>query len=76
MVFMASNPRGPSPLRPPQTPMSYTPSGQDGGLSPLDVALHPTFYAGRVAVVTGAASGIGRAGAVELAKYVLLLLSR
>ena len=68
MVFMASDARGPSPLRPPQTPVSYTPSEQDGGLSPLDAHLHPTFHEGRVAVITGAASGIGRAAALELAK--------
>ena len=30
--------------------------------------LHPVLHAGRVAVVTGAASGIGRAAAKELAK--------
>jgi len=33
--------------------------------------LHPTIQAGRVAVITGAASGIGRAAAIELAKSVL-----
>ncbi|KAK2465300.1 hypothetical protein APHAL10511_002654 [Amanita phalloides] len=33
--------------------------------------LHPTVQAGRVAVVTGAANGIGRAAAVELAKLGL-----
>jgi len=32
------------------------------------VELHPVFNAGRVAVVTGAASGIGRAAALEFAK--------
>jgi NAD(P)-dependent dehydrogenase (short-subunit alcohol dehydrogenase family) len=33
--------------------------------------LHPTLQAGRVAVITGAASGIGRAAALELAKLRL-----
>lgn len=72
MVFMGSDARGPSPLRPPQTPghqtPSYTPSEQDVDLGPLDAALHPTFHEGRVAVITGAASGIGRAAALEFAK--------
>jgi len=30
--------------------------------------VHPVFCAGRVAVITGAANGIGRAAAKELAK--------
>jgi len=33
--------------------------------------LHPTIQAGRVAVITGAANGIGRAAAIELAKLGL-----
>jgi len=33
--------------------------------------LHPVIHAGRVACITGAASGIGRAAAVEFAKWVL-----
>lgn len=33
--------------------------------------MHPVIHAGRVAVVTGAASGIGRAAAVEFAKLKL-----
>lgn len=57
--------RGPSPLRPPVTPYKQE------ALSPMDSAVHPSIQAGRVAVITGAASGIGRAAAVELAKYVL-----
>lgn len=32
--------------------------------------LHPVLHAGRVAVITGAASGIGRAAAKELARLV------
>jgi hypothetical protein len=39
-------------------------------MSPLDESMHPVFQAGRVAVITGAGSGIGRAAAKELAKYV------
>ena len=39
-------------------------------MSPIDKELHPVIHAGRVAVITGAASGIGRAAAVELAKCV------
>lgn len=60
MVFMDG--RGPSPLRAPVTPYKQE------ALTPIDPELHPVFHAGRVAVVTGAASGIGRAAAVELAK--------
>lgn len=39
-------------------------------VDPMSVAdeLHPVIHAGRVAVITGAASGIGRAAALELAK--------
>lgn len=39
-------------------------------LDKLSVAddLHPVIHAGRVAVITGAASGIGKAAALELAK--------
>lgn len=54
--------RGPSPLRPPVTPYKQE------ALSPIDRDMHPSIHAGRVAVVTGAASGIGRAAAIELAK--------
>jgi len=37
-------------------------------MSPLDATIHPVFQAGRVAVITGAASGIGAAAARELAR--------
>ncbi|KAI0035229.1 NAD-P-binding protein [Vararia minispora EC-137] len=58
--------RGPSPLRPPTTPFKV-----DQAMEPLDAGLHPVFHAGRVAVITGAANGIGRAAARELAKLGL-----
>jgi hypothetical protein len=54
--------RGPSPLRPPTTPFRVE------ALSPIDRELHPVTHVGRVAVITGAASGIGRATARELAR--------
>ena len=38
-------------------------------ISPVDGSgVHPVIHEGRVAVITGAASGIGRAAAIELAK--------
>lgn len=55
--------RGPSP---------FTPSHRRfEAMSPLDSEVHPVFHDGRVAVITGAASGIGKAAAVELAKLGL-----
>lgn len=65
MVFVD---RGPSPIRPP-----YTPFKPESALSPIDRDMHPVIHPGRVAVITGAASGIGRAAAVELAKWVVYL---
>ena len=62
MVFVD---RGPSPIRPP-----YTPFKPESVLSPMDRDMHPVIHPGCVAVITGAASGIGRAAAVELAKCV------
>ncbi|RPD56097.1 NAD(P)-binding protein [Lentinus tigrinus ALCF2SS1-6] len=53
--------RRPSPLR----PNSYDP------VAPMDDEVHPVIHEGRVAVITGAASGIGRAAAIELAKIGL-----
>ena len=46
---------------------SSTASYRPDGLSVAD-EVHPVIHAGRVAVITGAASGIGRAAALELAK--------
>lgn len=63
--------RGPSPLRPPTTPFRL-----DSQMSPIDKDLHPVIHSGRVAVVTGAASGIGAAAAREFAKSVFSRSSR
>ncbi|KAH7913968.1 hypothetical protein BJ138DRAFT_1001194 [Hygrophoropsis aurantiaca] len=64
--------RGPSPLRPPI--LGTTPSYRRfEAMSPVDNDVHPVIHAGRVAVITGAASGIGRAAAIELAKSGLKL---
>ena len=61
--------RGPSPLRP--SILGATPSSRRfEAMSPVDSELHPVIHAGRVAVITGAASGIGKAAALELGKCV------
>ncbi|XP_006462466.1 hypothetical protein AGABI2DRAFT_193604 [Agaricus bisporus var. bisporus H97] len=58
--------RNASPLRGPFSNPSYT-------VNPMSIAdeFHPVLHAGRVAVITGAANGIGRAAARELAKLGL-----
>ncbi|KAM5540856.1 hypothetical protein V8D89_005500 [Ganoderma adspersum] len=61
VLASANSSRRPSPLR----PSSYDP------VAPMDDEVHPVIHEGRVAVITGAASGIGRAAAIELAKIGL-----
>lgn len=43
----------------------------DDAVSPMDHKVHPVLHEGRVGVITGAAGGIGRAAAIELAKLGL-----
>lgn len=57
--------RNGSPLHHPA--YSGTSSYKPDNMSVAD-ELHPVIHAGRVAVITGAASGIGYAAAVEFAK--------
>jgi hypothetical protein len=64
--------RGPSPLRPP--PFGGMASYQVEAMSPVANEFHPVIHAGAVAVITGAANGIGRAAAEELAKFVLIFI--
>jgi NAD(P)-dependent dehydrogenase (short-subunit alcohol dehydrogenase family) len=65
---LGSRSRGTSPLR---TAVTY--KLDDVALSPLDKAAHPVLHEGRVAVITGAGSGIGRAAAKELAELGMKL---
>ncbi|KAI0354789.1 NAD-P-binding protein [Trametes cingulata] len=61
----ATSSRRPSPLRPGAS------FARENPVTPMDDEVHPVIHSGRVAVITGAASGIGRAAAVELAKIGL-----
>ncbi|KAF9651655.1 NAD(P)-binding protein [Thelephora ganbajun] len=65
--------RGPSPLRTTSYSLGVTYKLDDTAHSPLDKAAHPVLHEGRVAVITGAGSGIGRATARELAKLGMKL---
>jgi len=62
--------RGPSPLRPPPFNAAVSYKVHDA-MSPMDHQVHPVLHEGRVAVVTGAGSGIGQAAAIELARLGL-----
>ncbi|THH02641.1 hypothetical protein EW026_g240 [Hermanssonia centrifuga] len=64
MTLSVSNSRQPSrsPLRPNSSFAFENP------ISPVDGGVHPVIHEGKVAVITGAGSGIGRAAATELAK--------
>ena len=65
MSISANASRRPSPLRPNGSFAFENP------IAPVDDAeVHPILRDGRVAVITGAASGIGAAAAIEFAKYV------
>ncbi|EPT00227.1 NAD-binding protein [Fomitopsis schrenkii] len=63
MSLSLNGSRRPSPLRA---------ASHSGAFEPTTTAMlngvHPAIHAGQVAVITGAASGIGRAAALELAK--------
>lgn len=66
----SSRSRAGSPMRP---AFPGSPSYKPDDLSVAD-DLHPVIHAGRVALITGAASGIGRAAAIEFAKCVIVLI--
>jgi len=61
-MHISTTSRGPSPF---SGTASYRPDPMS-----IDDELHPVIHASRVAVITGAASGIGKAAAEEFAKCV------
>jgi len=62
-MHISTTSRGPSPF---SGTASYRPDPMS-----IDDELHPVIHASRVAVITGAASGIGKAAAEEFAKLGL-----
>lgn len=62
-ILSSSRQPSASPLRPASS------RNYDNPIAPVD-GVHPVLHEGRVAAITGAGSGIGRAAAVELARYV------
>ncbi|KAI0345635.1 NAD-P-binding protein [Trametopsis cervina] len=57
--------------RPTRSPLRVGSSrAYENPIAPVD-GIHPVIHEGRVAVITGAANGIGRAAAIELAKVGL-----
>jgi len=69
MIPIPTLSRGPSPLRSPA--FTGTAAYYLDPMSPVDNAIHPVIHAGRVAVITGAVSDIGRAAAEQFAMSVL-----
>jgi len=70
---LGSRSRGTSPLRTNPYPLGVTYKLDDTAHPPLDKAAHPVLHEGRVAVITGAGSGIGRAAAKVLASLGMKL---
>lgn len=66
----SSRSRNGSPMR---AAFPGLPSYKPDDLSVAD-ELHPVIHAGRVALITGAASGIGRAAAIEFARWVFSII--
>jgi len=70
---LGSRSRGTSPSRSTPYSLGVTYKLDDTVHSALDKAAHPVLHEGRVAVITGAGSGIGRAAAKELANLGMKL---
>ena len=56
-----------SSRQPSHSPLRPNARAYENPIAPVD-GVHPVLHEGRVAVITGAGSGIGQAAAVELAK--------